>query len=141
VEKKVYADIWGDTVDLRHLAAAMVIGIVIALGCYVLGLNVIQSGYPKLAKNLVQGYALLVGIVGSLIAAVVSAKLFAPKRVLKEDEFSLEDRALVIRELQIDLEREGEDLKQVPEEIIREMKELQIYDLFAPGNGDRKGGN
>lgn len=135
MEKKAYADIWGDTVDLRHLAAAMIIGIALALGCYILGLGVIKSSYPKLPANLAQGYALLVGIVGSLAAAVLSARLFAPKRVLKEDEFSPEDRALVIRELQIDMEREGEELKTVPPEIVAEMKELQIYDLFLGQNG------
>lgn len=137
MDKKPYADVWGDTVDLRHLAIAMIIGIAISLTCYILGLKYIQASYPKLAPNLKTAYALLIGICGCLVSAVVSARMFAPKRILKEDEFSLEDREAVLAELQIDRAREAEEIKTVPPRIAAEMKELHLYDLFA-GTGDKK---
>ena len=140
MEKQPYADIWGDTVDLRHLAAGMVIGIVIGLGFYLAGLYVIKTNYPKLPVNLSTAYALLIGIVGCLVAAVVSAKLFPPKRTLKQGEFSLSDREAVLEELQIDRQREAEELKSVGPEVLAEMKELQLYNLFAGSDEKPQGG-
>lgn len=140
MERKSYADVWGDTVDLRHLAIAMIIGIAISLTCYILGLKYITANFPKVAANLKTAYALLIGIGGCLVSAVISAKLFAPKRTLKEDHFSLEDREAVLAELQVDRAREAEEIKTVPPRIAMEMKELQLYDLFADYGGKKKAG-
>jgi hypothetical protein len=52
----------------------MILAIVVSLSCYIIGLKVIQANYPKLAANLMTGYALLVGIGGCLLSAVVTAK-------------------------------------------------------------------
>lgn len=139
MEKQSYADIWGDTVDLRHLAGGMIIGVVVGLGFYLTGLAVIKANYPQLPANLSTAYALLVGIVGCLIAAAISAKLFPPKRTLKQGEFSLSDREAVLEELQIDRKREREELQSVSPEILTEMKELQLYNLFA-GTDERTSG-
>jgi len=140
MERKPYADVWGDTVDLRHLAIAMILGIAVSMTCYIAGLSYIKASLPKLAANLKTAYALLFGIGGCLISAVLSAKLFAPKRSLKEDAFTPEDREAVLAELQVDREREAEDLKAVSPEIVDEMKELQLYDLFAASGGKKKAG-
>lgn len=136
MDKKPYADIWGDTVNLNHLAGGLAIGIILGLGSYLLGLNFLKATYPKLPANLLTAYSLLVGIVGCLIAAVISAKLFTPKRVLNQGQFSDEDRLAVLEELQVDREKEKEELKQVDAECVAEMKELQLYDLFT-GNADK----
>lgn len=138
MEKKTYADVWGDTVDIRHLAFAMIIGIVISLLCYVLGLSFVKSNFPKVPANLTKAYALLIGILGSLISAFVSAKLFKPKRILKEGHFSEEDRNLVLDELQIDRNKEAEELKTAGPAIIEEMKQLQLYDLFVDKNQSKR---
>lgn len=137
---KSYADIWGDTVDLKHLATGMIIGIVIGLGFYLTGLTFIKANYPKLPLNLTTAYALLVGIAGCLLAAVISAKLFPPKRILTQGEFSDADRIAVLEELQIDLKKEIEELKTVDADVIEEMKELQLYDLFTGKSGTQKEG-
>lgn len=131
MENKPYADVWGDTVDLKHLAAGLVIGIVLGLTFYIGGLKLITHIFPQVLPNLKAAYALLVGIGGCLLAACISARLFAPKRLLKEGEFSGADRLAVLEELQIDLVKEAEELQHVSEYILDEMKELKLYDLFA----------
>ncbi len=140
MEKKAFADVWGDTVNLRHLAIGMILGIVVSLSCYIIGLKVIQANYPKLAANLMTGYALLVGIGGCLLSAVVTANLFKPKRTLNEEDFSEDDRALVLNELQVDRAREAEELKLASPAIIEEMKDLKLYDLFAGKTDSKKVG-
>ena len=131
MDKKPYADIWGDIVNLHHLAGGLAIGIALGLGSYLLGFNVLKANFPKLPANLLTAYSLLVGIVGCLLAAIISAKLFTPKRVLNQGEFSDEDRLAVLDELQVDREKEKEELKLVDAECVAEMKELQLYDLFT----------
>lgn len=131
MERKKYADVWGDTVDVRHLSLAIVLGIVGSLSCYILGLSIIQSNFPQIAENLSKAYALLIGIFSSLLCACISTKLFKPKRILKEKNFSEEDRNLVLEELHIDRDKEAEALKTVEKVIIEEMKNLQLYELFS----------
>ncbi|WP_312561652.1 hypothetical protein [Anaerospora sp.] len=140
MEKKPYADVWGDTVDLKHLAIAMGIGIIISLSFYILGLNYLQVNFSKLAANLMTAYALLIGIAGCLLSAIISAKLFKPKRKLNEEEFSEADRLAVLEELKIDIDKEAEELQSVGPKVIQEMKDLQIYDLFAQKNAKSKVG-
>lgn len=140
MEKKPYADVWGDTVDLKHLAIAMGIGIIISLLFYILGLNYLQANVSKLAANLMTAYALLIGIAGCLLSAIISAKLFKPKRKLNEEEFSEADRLAVLEELKIDIDKEADELQFVGPKVIQEMKDLQIYDLFARKNTKSKVG-
>ncbi len=124
------ADIWGDTVNLKHLGGAMIIGVVLGFSFYWAGLQVVKAQYPTIQGSLQQAIALLVGIVGCLLAAVVSAKLFPPKRTLSEQEFSASDRERVLHDLQIDMAQEAEDMKTMPPEILHEMKELQLDAIF-----------
>jgi len=128
---KPYADVWGDTVDLRHLSIAIVIGIAVSLTFYLVGLKLIVRSFPKIPQNLTQAYALLIGILGCLVSAVVSTKLFPPKRTLRESQFNAQEREAALSELQIDWEREREELKTLSPQIVAEMKELQIYEIFA----------
>jgi multidrug transporter EmrE-like cation transporter len=139
MQNKIYADVWGDTVDLKHLAMGMLIGIVIGLSFYLAGVTYLKANYPKLPLNLTTAYALLVGIAGCLLAAVISAKLFPPKRVLNQGKFSDEDRMAVLNELQIDIAKEAEEIKLIDADVAAEMKELQLYDLFT-GKPERQKG-
>jgi hypothetical protein len=122
--------IWGDTVNLKHLGGAMIIGMALGILFYQGGLLIIENHFSSLPENLHKSVALLVGIVGCLLAAVISAKCFPPKRVVSEQEFSPEDRERVLRELQIDPEREAEALKTMSPAILQEMEELQLLELF-----------
>jgi hypothetical protein len=79
----------------------------------------------------VTGYGLFAGIVGCLLAAFVSARLFPPKREVKEAELSDEERMLVIQELNLDMEQEALALKELSPQIEEEMKQLKLYDLFG----------
>lgn len=126
-----YADVWGDTVDIRQLFIAIVVGIILSLGAFLLGKLLLTKCYPGLATNLMLGYALFSGMVGALASAAVCAAFFAPKRVLVEGELSEEDRENVINELNLDMEEESRQLANLPPDVITEMKDLQIYSLFA----------
>jgi len=140
MQNENYGEIWGDTVDLRHLLMAMLIGIVVSLTCYFIGLKYIVANYSHLAKNLSDAYALLIGIVGCLLSAVISAKLFKPKRILNEEKFSTEQLYKVLEELNIDQNQEAEELKTVSPQVVAEMKSLQLYDLFAGKTDKTKAG-
>jgi hypothetical protein len=134
------ADIWGDTVKLKHLGGAMVIGVVLGFAFYWSGLQVVKAQYPNIQPGLLQAVGLLVGIVGCLLAAVISAKLYPPKRTLSEQEFSPENRAQVLQELQVDMVQEAEDMKTMSPAILAEMKELQLDVVFQAPGADKKTG-
>lgn len=124
------AIIWGDTVSLRHLAGAMLIGMVLGISFYKGGLYIIVDQFSGIPANLHKSVGLLFGIVGCLIAAVISARLFPPKRVLSEQQFSPEERERVLKELQVDIEQEAEDMKTMSPAVLKEMEELQLLELF-----------
>jgi uncharacterized membrane protein YgaE (UPF0421/DUF939 family) len=94
--------------------------------------------FPKVApENMVQSYSLLLGIAGSLIALIVNALLFKPKRKLLETAGSEEELRVIYNNLQLDLESERENIANDPV-IIEEMQEQGIYDMFFSGKGDDK---
>lgn len=132
MQKRTYAEIWGDVVDIKHLSYAIIIGIVVSVTFYIVGLKIIHSAMPELSESLNKAYGLLIGIAGSLLAAVISAKLFKPQRIVNEGEgYVEEDRYAVLKDLGVDLEKEAELLKTADPQVIAEMKELGIYDLFT----------
>ena len=130
MKKTCLADIWGDTVDLYDLGKGIVIGIVISISCYLGAHEIIIKQAPEIAPKLVSAYSLLFGIGGCVISAVVSAKLFKPKRTLNEEEFSEKDRDRVLNELNVDISKEQEELKYADVKVLQEMKDLKLYELF-----------
>ncbi|MCQ5210017.1 MAG: hypothetical protein UCI88_06345 [Megasphaera massiliensis] len=130
MKKTCLADIWGDTVDLYDLGKGIVIGIVISISCYLGAHEIIITQAPEIAPKLVSAYSLLFGIGGCVISAVVSAKLFKPKRTLNEEEFSEKDRDRVLNELNVDISKEQEELKYADAKVLQEMKDLKLYELF-----------
>lgn len=124
------ADIWGDTVNLHHLGGAMVIGVLLGFGFFWSGLHLIKAQYPGMQASLQSAIALLVGIAGCLLAAVISAKLFRPKRKLTEQESSADDRQRVLQDLQVDMVQEMADMATMSPEILAEMKELKLETMF-----------
>ena len=132
MKRAVLADIWGDTVDLRNLTGGILIGVVLSFCCYLGARTAISSQYPDLSGEPRLGVLFIVWHRRTCVpSAVVSANLFKPKRTLNEEEFSETDRERVLKELQIDLEKEREELKYVDEKVLQEMKDLRLYELFA----------
>jgi len=125
-----YAEVWGDTVDLRHLTWAIGIGIGISvLGYYCASqwlVSVVES------KQLAHAYAMLAGLAGCIIAGVICAKAFPPKRAVTETEISVDPqwKQEVLQELALQPGGMG-SVADLPPEVAQELKELKLYDLFA----------
>ncbi|MEK6346874.1 MAG: hypothetical protein V4764_05315 [Burkholderia sp.] len=122
------AEVWGDTVDLRHLGWSVVIGVGVALGAFLVGRALLAPvvADPQIAR----AYAMLVGLGGCLAAGAICAKLFKPKRVVVEH---LVDEAARLRVLaQLDAESGGlGSLDDLSPAARAEMDELGLTAVFA----------
>jgi hypothetical protein len=135
-EKRTYVSLWGDTADFRHSLMAMTIGAVLGLGAYLVGLRILQQALTETDASLVKAYALLCGLAGCLAAGALSARLFAPKRTVGEgEEQGQEGKRKLLEEMNLDPDEEARELENLPPEVVREMKELDLYDLFASRQG------
>jgi uncharacterized membrane protein YgaE (UPF0421/DUF939 family) len=123
-----YVEVIGDTVYGKHLIISIIISISFSLGLFHLGKFIFTQLAPE---NMVQSYSLLLGIAGSLIALLVNALLFKPKRKLLETSGTNEELGIVYSNLQLDLEAERESISNDPV-TMEEMKEQGIYDMFFP---------
>jgi hypothetical protein len=122
-------EIWGDTADLGHLAWSIAIGIGVSLAGYLVASRVLDSTVrtPELAR----AYAMLAGLAGCVLSGLICALLFAPKREVVEGA-AADPRWR--EEVLAELAGEHGDLGSVddlPPSVVREMKELEIHDLFA----------
>ncbi|MEB6661922.1 hypothetical protein MXL91_10795 [Achromobacter ruhlandii] len=124
------AEVWNDTVELRHLAWAIAIGIAVSVaGFYA------ASGWlrDKVASpELAHAYAMLAGLAGCVLAGVICARLFPPKREVVEHSASHDPawRAEVLAELAAQPGGLG-TLADLPPAVVKELKELDLYELFA----------
>jgi hypothetical protein len=121
--------VWGDTVVIKELLAASVICIVATMVFYFVGTGIFV-GREGMEIGLAKGYALLIGILGCVLSAIVCAKLFKPKRVV-EEKLEQEDILHVLEAAGITPEEEAEALATVDPEIIKEMEDLELYSLLA----------
>lgn len=124
-----YTEVWGDTVNLKELFWASVLGIIFTLAFYMVGSNIfgnIEDLEPQLAK----GYSLIVGVTGCIISAVISAKKFKPKRIIEERSSAIgwED---VLKNADMSTEEEGKALGDVDPQIIKELEELEMWSLLS----------
>lgn len=122
-------EVWGDTADTRHLAWAIVIGIGISLTGFLIANRILVSHVPS--PELARAYAMLAGLAGCVISGVICAFIFRPKRDVVEGRIADQaSREEVLAEL-----AEGHgglgDLNDLPPVVAQEMKELEIYELFA----------
>ncbi len=122
------AEVWGDTVDTRHLTAAIVIGIGISVGAFFIANRVLNAYVhdPAMAR----AYAMLVGLAGCLSAGAVCAVLFAPKREVVEHQTDASWRDEVLAQLAAESGGLG-SVADLPPSVVKELKELELYDLFA----------
>jgi len=72
-EGQVLAEVWEDVVDVRELLLSLLISTTGALGGYIIA--------PDAAP-----YPLICGLTGALLAFIVCAVLFKPKRELIDEE-------------------------------------------------------
>ncbi|WP_246165044.1 hypothetical protein [Pigmentiphaga aceris] len=121
-------EIWGDTVDRRHLALAILIGGAIAMAGFIASRALLRQVVADQA--MAASYAMLVGLGGCLIAGIICAKLFAPKRQIIEEGEDPSWRESAMDELATDTGGLGR-LADLPPEVIAEMKDVGLYDIFA----------
>lgn len=122
-------EVWGDTADQSHLAWSIGIGAVVSLAGFLIASNLLQRAVssPELAR----AYAMLFGLAGCVLSGVICAFLFQPKRQVVEGG-SVDSiwREEVLRALSDQYGDLG-SVADLPQAVVQEMKELQIYDLFA----------
>lgn len=121
-------EVWGDTVDGRHLIYAIAIGAVVSLSAFFLA-KYLLTGWVANAQ-MARAYAMLVGIVGCLAGGAISARLFKPKRHVVEHQHDPAWRAQVLVDLQAEFGDLGK-LSDLPPEALAELREMDLYDLFA----------
>lgn len=122
-------EVWGDTADTRHLAWAIVIGIGISLTGFLIANRILVShvSSPELAR----AYAMLAGLGGCLLSGVICAFIFQPKRQVVEGHLADQaTREEVVAELAAQHGGLGA-ISDLPPVVLQEMKELEIYELFA----------
>lgn len=124
-----YMEVWGDTVVPKELAASAAICVVTTMAFFLAG-RAVFLGMESLEPALAKGYALLVGIVGTFLGAVICAKMFKPKRKIMIDfqEENIED---ILKAAGMTVEEEREALRTVSPEVIKEMEDLELYSLLS----------
>lgn len=121
-------EVWGDTVSLSALIKSILIGAIFSVSFFYAS----QLFLTKIVENqtLAHAYSMLCGLVGCLIAGFVCSILFKPKReILESENQSMEWFDLLIEQW----EKEGKsigELDELPEKIVQELKELNLYDAF-----------
>ncbi|OJH39682.1 hypothetical protein [Cystobacter ferrugineus] len=123
------AEVWGDTVDLRHLAWSIGIGLGVSLSCFLLASHLLADRVGSAA--LARAYAMLAGLVGCVLSGVICGALFPPKREVVEDGGADPSwRQEVLNELASQSGGLGA-VSELPPPVVSEMKALHLYELFA----------
>lgn len=129
-------EVWGDTADIWHLAWSIVIGGAVSLGGFLVAARLLASLVSS--AELARAYAMLAGLVGCLVAGVLCAALFSPKREVIEGEPSDPSwREEVLASLAMEPGGLG-SIADLPPAAVQELKELQLFDLFASSEHGRK---
>ncbi|ALI09768.1 MULTISPECIES: hypothetical protein [Pseudomonas] len=121
-------ELWGDTVNGRHLIYAIAIGASVSLGAFFLAKHLLVGWVDNV--QMAKAYAMLVGIVGCLVGGTISAKLFKPNRNVVEHQADPAWRAKVLSELQDEFGDLG-SLSDLPAETLAELREMDLYEVFA----------
>jgi len=121
-------EVWGDTVNGRHLIYAIAIGAAVSLSAFFLAQHLLLGWVENV--QMAKAYAMLVGIVGCLVGGAISAKLFKPKRSVVEHQADPAWRAQVLSELRAEFGDLGQ-LSDLPADTLAELHEMDLYALFA----------
>lgn len=120
-------EVWGDTVDLKHLAWSVCLGTGISVGAFFVGQRLLSVFVPDAA--IARAYAMLVGLAGCLVAGAVCAMLFKPKREVAEHSVDETERMKVLDQLAAESGGLGA-VAELPPAIRAEMEELGLLELF-----------
>lgn len=121
-------EVWGDTVNGRHLIYSIAIGATVSLGAFFIAQHLLVGWVDN--HQMAKAYAMLVGIIGCLAGGAISAKLFKPKRNVVEHQADPAWRAQVLSALQDEFGELGK-LSDLPADTIAELHEMDLYELFA----------
>lgn len=128
-ETQQYTEVWGDTVVLKELLLACVIGVVLTMSFFFVGRSIFK-GMEGLDSGMANGYSLLVGLAGCLVSGVINAKLFKPKRTF-DGELRSDSIEHILEQAGLTVEEEAQALAEVDAEIIAELEDLEMYSLLA----------
>lgn len=120
-------EVWGDTVDARHLVLAIIVSAIVSLGAYALALLIL--GEIVESAQMAKAYAMLFGILGCLGGGAISAMLFKPKRDVVEHVADPAFREQVVNDLLKEYGSLGR-LEDTSPEVVAELHELGLYELF-----------
>jgi hypothetical protein len=126
-----YYEIWSDTVSLRDLAYSTLICVVASMVSYFAGYETISRIIPKLEVDLLKGYSLLCGLIGTVIAAIIAAKIYKPKRILTESIIEEAQFLEALAEQGISIADELDALQQLPIEVKRELDEIGMFEKMT----------
>ncbi|GAA1194806.1 hypothetical protein [Prauserella alba] len=131
-DSRPYLVLWGDAVAPKELGRSLLVAVPVALAAFVLAQQVL-SGTGN--EQVVDGYALLVGLAACVATGALCAKLFTPKRVFAESR-SDGTRSGLPPEFST-----PEAVSGLPDEYIEEMREIGLYEPETSPAGDtaRKG--
>lgn len=118
-------EIWGDTVDSRHTIWAIALGVGLTVPLY-LGAELLFSRLVD-DQTVAGTYALLVGLVGCLLAGFGGALLFPPKRVVTEHAPTEQSRRAAMDAVEADYGPLG-DPTELSEPVQRELRALGLFD-------------
>ncbi len=142
MEKKKYAELWGDRVVLKELALASIIGIVMTMAFYLVASKFFLSN-ENIEPGLAKGYSLMVGIAGCILSGAISSKLFKPKRDIVDsgDDIDIEG---ALEAAGLTLEDEKKNGKNADKQSIAEMEKYGLDTLLEidglKDNKSTKGG-
>ena len=129
-------EVWNDTVDSKHLVGSIAIGIGVAVPAFLISDHLFTTtGDEELGHS----YALLIGIVGCIIGAVISSMLFKPKRVITQSAADTRNRQVVIDEI---VEEYGDlgDPRELKPAVQEEIRALGLFDALVENHESRAKG-
>lgn len=127
-------EVWNDTVDGKHLIGSIAIGVGIAVPAYLIADRIFADAGAD--GSLGHSYALLVGILGCIVGAVISGLLFKPKRVITESATDTRNRQEVIDDV---VEEYGElgDPRELGSAAQAEIRAVGLFDALLENHEKR----
>ncbi|TQL68568.1 hypothetical protein FB381_2459 [Nocardioides albertanoniae] len=130
-------EVWGDTVDTKHLSASIALGAGIATPTFLLGRKFFRATVED--QTLAQSYALLLGLAACLVAAFIAARLFKPKRIVTQSAATAESRREALAAIAAD-GGEWTDPADLSVEARDELRQLGLYDVLVQAHLDAEPG-
>ncbi|MFC5676859.1 hypothetical protein [Aeromicrobium endophyticum] len=121
-------EVWGDTVDERHVKIAVALGVLLAVPSFLGAREVLTTTMDN--QDLARTYSMLTGLAACLVSALVSARLFEPKRIVTERQLDPEEQIAAAMEL-AQLPQGLGTLDSLSEGEQEDMRRLGLYDVFA----------